>query len=107
MQRPITRAAANDADPLLAADHHVRREPLRQQLLRDRQTQTELRRQLREVNGKCEVLQAQLEQLENEEMRLRGERRQREPEDEERRAWFETSWRGWLAYRAGGCEWAG
>ena len=86
----------------LADDHRVRGDALRQQLVDNYHAQTDLLQRLRELKTEYEAGQDRLDALDGEVTRTREARRkERELEDEERRAWFERYRRGGLAYRGG------
>lgn len=102
------RAHREQEDRELEADRRARTDGLRHQLVKNYNAQTELLRQLQVLKGEYEEKQAALDGLDAEVAGVReARRREREREDEERRAWFAKYRRGGLAYRgveAGGVE---
>ncbi|KAL2173282.1 uncharacterized protein P884DRAFT_101478 [Thermothelomyces heterothallicus CBS 202.75] len=90
-------------DAALAEAYHAKTDPLRQRLVDNYNAQAELLRQLRALREQYDTAQAELGALEEEWQELMDEkRREREREDEERRAWFRKYRRGGLAYRGAG-----
>ncbi|KAL2155689.1 hypothetical protein VTH82DRAFT_431 [Thermothelomyces myriococcoides] len=90
-------------DAALKEAYHAKTDPLRRLLVDNYNAQAELLRQLRALREQYDSAKSELDALEEEWQELVDEkRREREREDEERRAWFHKFRRGGLAYRAAG-----